>query len=91
MNAQAPMRTAATDTVQMTAAPHPAAARPGWVRALAGVGLWALVLVLFQQGLQRGIGFSPAEAWMLAGSLMLMAGMLIGLLLVVGTVLRGEE
>jgi hypothetical protein len=91
MNAQAPMRTTAADTVQTTAAPHPAAARPEWLRALAGVALWALVLVLFQQGLQRGIGFSQAEAWTLAGSLMIMAGMLIGLLLVVGTVLTGDE
>lgn len=91
MNAQAPLHTTVADTRRTTPATHPAEARPGWLRALAGVVVWALVLVLFEQGLQRGIGFSPTEAWTLAASLMLMAAMLIGLLLVVGSVLTDDE
>jgi hypothetical protein len=90
MNAQAPLQTTAADTMRTTPATHPAEAKPGWLRAVVGVALWALVAVLFEQGLQRGIGFSPTEAWTLAGSLMLMAAMLIGLLLVVGSVLTGD-
>lgn len=90
MNVHAPLQTTATDIVPATATAHRAAARPGWLRALAGVALWAVVVVLFEQGLQRGLGFSPTEAWTLAVSLMLMAAMLIGLLLVVGSVLTRD-
>jgi hypothetical protein len=90
MNAHAPMQPRSADIVPATPTAHRAAARPGRLRALAGVAVWALVLVLFELGLQRGIGFSPVEAWTLAGSLMVMAAMLIGLLLVVGSVLMRD-
>lgn len=89
-NAQETVRPSTAEATRSTGARR-ISPPTGWLKALAGVGVWVLVLVAFQQGLQRGIGFSPDEAWVLALGLMTMIGMLIGLLLVVSIALRADR
>jgi hypothetical protein len=81
---------ASTGAAAQSGAARQTRPRSGWLKAAAGIAVWVLVLVVFQQGLQRGIGFSPEEAWVLAIGLMTMIGMLIGLLLVVAGALASD-
>jgi hypothetical protein len=60
------------------------------VRAAGGVLLWALLVLAFEQALQHAIGFTGEQASVIAGSLGIMAGTLVILLLGANAVLSSD-
>jgi hypothetical protein len=89
MNAELSVHTDSTHSTA-TEVRRPSTASTLIRRVVVGVVIWAVVVVAFQQLWQRGFGFSAEEAWALSIGLMTMIGMLIGLMLIVATTLKGD-